>query len=56
MPETQRDNMITHYGLFWSETSVFWGRQKNPGQLWGRTTPESPAAARKAQEGRAQRK
>ena len=40
MPETQQDNMITHYGLFWSETSVFWGRQKNPGQLWGRTTPD----------------
>ena len=32
--------MITHYGLFWSECSVFWGRQKNPGQLLGRTTPQ----------------
>lgn len=28
--------MITHYGLFWSERSVFWGWQKNPGQLLGR--------------------
>ena len=27
---------ITHYGLFWSERDVFWGRQKNPGQLLGR--------------------
>lgn len=28
--------MITHYGLFWSERDVFWGRQKNQGQLLGR--------------------
>ena len=28
--------MITHYGLFWSERDVFWGRQKNPGVLLGR--------------------
>lgn len=29
--------MITHYGLFWSERDVFWGRQGgNPGQLFGR--------------------
>lgn len=28
--------MITHYGLFWSERDVFWGRQNNPGQLRGR--------------------
>lgn len=28
--------MITHYGLFWSERNVFWGRQKNPGKLLGR--------------------
>ena len=30
--------MITHYGLFWSERDVFWGRQKNSGQLLGRVT------------------
>ena len=36
MPETQDNNMITHYGLFWSERSVFWGRQKKSGQLLGR--------------------
>ena len=28
--------MITHYGLFWSERDVFWGRQRNRGQLLGR--------------------
>jgi hypothetical protein len=28
--------VITHYGLFWSERDVFWGRQRNPGQLRGR--------------------
>jgi len=28
--------MISHYGLFWSERDVFWGKQKNPGQLLGR--------------------
>lgn len=28
--------MITHYGLFWSERDVFWGKQKNPGMLLGR--------------------
>jgi hypothetical protein len=28
--------MITHYGLFWSERDVFWGRPKNAGQLLGR--------------------
>ncbi len=28
--------MITHYGLFWSERDVFWGRPKNAGELLGR--------------------
>lgn len=28
--------MITHYGLFWSERDVFWGRQRRAGQLLGR--------------------
>jgi len=28
--------MITHYGLFWSERDVFWGRPRNPGKLLGR--------------------
>lgn len=28
--------MITHYGLFWSERDVFWGRAANAGQLLGR--------------------
>lgn len=28
--------MITHYGLFWSERDVFWGRQRTPGELLGR--------------------
>jgi hypothetical protein len=28
--------VITHYGLNWSERDVFWGRQRNPGQLLGR--------------------
>lgn len=28
--------MITHYGLFWSERNVFWGRRNNAGQLLGR--------------------
>lgn len=28
--------MITHYGLFWSERDIFWGKQKNPGELLGR--------------------
>ena len=28
--------MITHYGLFWSERDVFWGRPNNPGELLGR--------------------
>ena len=28
--------MITHYGLFWSERDVFWGRQNNTGLLLGR--------------------
>lgn len=28
--------MITHYGLFWSERDVFWGKQDNPGVLLGR--------------------
>jgi len=28
--------MITHYGLFWSERDVFWGRGNAKGQLLGR--------------------
>lgn len=28
--------MITHYGLFWVERDVYWGRQKSPGELLGR--------------------
>lgn len=28
--------MITHYGLFWSERDVFWGRRNNPGRLLGK--------------------
>ena len=28
--------MITHYGLFWSERDVFWGKQKTSGVLLGR--------------------
>ena len=32
----QSNMLITHYGLFWSERSVFWGWQKNPGQILGR--------------------
>ena len=27
--------MITHYGLFWSERDVFWGRGNNAGQMLG---------------------
>ena len=45
MPEitekaSQDNNMITHYGLFWSERSVFWGRQKKSGKLLGRIKPD----------------
>lgn len=41
--------MITHYGLFWSERDVFWGRQKNPGRLLGRikTPLDRPGAPSK---------
>ena len=28
--------MITHYGLFWSERNVFWGRPRVAGKLLGR--------------------
>ena len=28
--------MITHFGLFWSERDVFWGKPNNPGVLLGR--------------------
>lgn len=28
--------MITHYGLFWSERDVFWGRGRVKGELLGR--------------------
>lgn len=28
--------MITHYGLFWTERDVFWGRPRNAGELLGR--------------------
>ena len=37
--DSQNKNMITHYGLFWSEESVFWGRQKKSGELKGRVSP-----------------
>ncbi len=37
----QDSNMITHYGLFWSERSVFWGRQRNRGELLGRSKPKT---------------
>ena len=41
MPDTQDNKLlITHYGLFWSARSVFWGRQKKSGQLLGRTKPK----------------
>lgn len=41
MPDTQDNKiLITHYGLFWSESSVFWGRQKFKGELLGRTKPK----------------
>jgi len=39
--------MITHYGLFWSERDVFWGRRKNPGELRGRESQESMKSAGK---------
>lgn len=32
----EADGMITHYGLFWSERDVFWGRQGKSGQMLGR--------------------
>ncbi|HWO56404.1 MAG TPA: hypothetical protein VNN55_02435 [bacterium] len=38
--------MITHYGLYWSERHVFWGRQKRAGQLLGRE--KTPLARRGA--------
>lgn len=38
--------MITHYGLFWSEQDVFWGRQKKRGELLGRV--KEPLAKRGA--------
>jgi len=40
--------MITHYGLFWSERDVFWGRPAHQGQLLGRvpTQNEGPGAPR----------
>ena len=37
---SQDKNMITHYGLFWSERSVFWGRQRKRGELLGRIKPD----------------
>lgn len=37
--------MITHYGLFWSERDVFWGRRKNRGKLLGRNRPLGQAGA-----------
>ena len=33
--EEGNGTMITHYGLFWSERAVFWGRPNNPGKLLG---------------------
>ncbi len=40
--------MITHYGLFWSEKDVFWGRQKNSGAMLGKTSAvlDTPGAPR----------
>lgn len=29
--------MITHYGLFWSERDVYWGKQNDQGELLGRS-------------------
>ncbi len=38
--------MITHYGLFWKERDVFWGRQKNKGELQRREkTPQDGKGA-----------
>ena len=46
--------MITHYGLFWSERDVFWGRPNNPGELLGRVkTPLIRAGAPSREERRA---
>jgi hypothetical protein len=48
--------MITHYGLFWSERDVFWGRPKDEGKLWGRekTPLGRPGAPTKAERDNAQ--
>ena len=45
-PNNEAQGMITHYGLFWSERDVFWGRQKVKGQLLGRA--KSPLGRRGA--------
>ena len=38
--------MITHYGLFWSERDVFWGRSNNPGRMLGRVIPKGGQVGR----------
>ncbi len=45
-PANVTQGMITHYGLFWSERDVFWGRPKVKGQLLGRA--KSPLGRRGA--------
>ena len=35
--------MIRTYGLFWNREKVYWGRQGDPGSLWG--TPDKTAKA-----------
>lgn len=45
--------MITHYGLFWSERDVFWGRPNKKGELLGREkTPIGRRGAPTAEEKR----
>lgn len=36
---TGPNGMITHYGLFWSESDVFWGRKNKYGRLLGTRKP-----------------
>ena len=33
---SQVKGIITHYGLFWSERNVLWGRPRKSGELLGR--------------------
>jgi len=37
--------MIRSYGLFWKSDEVFWGKQKNPGSLFGVKSQSSKAIA-----------